>query len=171
MSKRGRQYIGLLAAIFVYYEIHEGAHLIYALMIGVFKNINYMGLGIQIDIHIERMTETQLGIFCVIGSIATLIIGYIVVLLADRIGNVSSKVFKACMYYITISLLLIDPLYLSILCSFFGGGDMNGIKLLFPEIAVRIVSAVIGVIHGVVIWKYLLPSYTKSFQKDNIHGE
>lgn len=163
MSKRGRQYIGLLAAIFVYYEIHEGAHLIYALMIGVFKNINYMGLGIQIDIHIERMTETQLGIFCVIGSIATLIIGYIVVLLADRIGNVSSKVFKACMYYITISLLLIDPLYLSILCSFFGGGDMNGIVLLAPQLLIRIIYAGIFVVNTIIFFKVVLPKYKAAF--------
>ena len=55
------------------------------------------------------------------------------------------------MWYISLSFLIIDPLYMSVLCGFFGGGDMNGIKLLFPEIAVRIVSAVIGVIHGVVI--------------------
>jgi len=57
------------------------------------------------------------------------------------------------------------PLYLSILCGFFGGGDMNGIKLLLPEIAVRIVFTIIGIIHGIVIWKYLLPEYTKAFQE------
>lgn len=42
---------------------------------------------------------------------------------------------------------------------------MNGIKLLFPKIAVRIIFAVIGIIHGIVIWKYLLPEYTKAFQE------
>ncbi len=35
------------------------------------------------------------------------------------------------------SLLLLDPLYLSVLCGFFGGGDMNGIALLCPEWAAR----------------------------------
>ena len=46
---------------------------------------------------------------------------------------------------------------------------MNGIKLLFPEIAARIVFAVIGILHGIVVWKYLLPEYTKAFEgeKDN----
>ena len=42
---------------------------------------------------------------------------------------------------------------------------MNGIKLLLPETAVRIVFAIIGIIHGIVIWKNLLPEYTKSFQE------
>ena len=35
------------------------------------------------------------------------------------------------------SLLLLDLLYLSVLCGFFGGGDMNGIALLCPEWAAR----------------------------------
>lgn len=39
----------------------------------------------------------------------------------------------AALYYITIALLLLDPLYLSVLCGLFGGGDMNGIALLLPE--------------------------------------
>ena len=38
---------------------------------------------------------------------------------------------------LVIAFLLLDPLYLSVLCSFFGGGDMNGIALLFPEWAAR----------------------------------
>ena len=41
----------------------------------------------------------------------------------------------------------------------------------YPNVEVDICLRPGGVIHGVVIWKYLLPSYTKSFQKDNIHGE
>ena len=47
MSKRFRQYFGLLAAVISYYIIHEGAHLVAALYYGVFKGINFMGLGMQ----------------------------------------------------------------------------------------------------------------------------
>ena len=63
MSKRARQYIGLLAAVASYYVVHEGAHLLYALAMGVFKEIRFMGLGMQIDIYAERLTDTQLGVF------------------------------------------------------------------------------------------------------------
>ena len=34
MSKRTRQYIGILAALAAYYLVHEGAHLLYALLTG-----------------------------------------------------------------------------------------------------------------------------------------
>ena len=171
MSKRFRQYLGILAAVISYYIIHEGAHLLTALYYGTFKKINFMGLGMQIDAYTERMTDTQLGLFCLAGPVATLLFGWVLILLVKRICSSKSMLFKAVMWYVSLAILIIDPLYMSVLCGFFGGGDMNGIKLLFPEIAVRIVFVVIGVIHGIVIWKYLLPSYTKSFQKDNIHGE
>ena len=65
MNKATRQYIGLFSAIVSYYVIHEGAHLVYALCIGVFKQINFMGLGVQIDVYAEKMTPEQLGIFCI----------------------------------------------------------------------------------------------------------
>ena len=165
MSKRTRQYVGILTAVAIYYLVHEGAHLLTALHYGVFKRINFMGLGMQIDVYAERMTDFRMGIFCLARAAATLLFGWLLVLLRKRICMVKSKVFKAIAWYVSLTILLLDPLYLSVLCGFFGGGDMNGIKLLFPEIAVRIAFAVIGVIHGLVIRKYLLPEYTKAFQE------
>lgn len=165
MTKRIRQYIGIFSAVIAYYIVHEGAHLVTAFYYGVFKGINFMGMGIQIDAHTDRMTDTQLGIFCLAGAVSTLILGWLLIILARRICNAKSKVFKSMMWYVSLAILMIDPLYLSALCGFFGGGDMNGIKLLFPEIAVHIVFAVIGIIHGIVIWKYLLPEYTKAFRE------
>ena len=165
MSKRIRQYVGIFAAVLAYYIVHEGAHLLTALYYGVFKGINFMGLGMQIDAYTDRMTDMQLGIFCLAGAVSTLVFGWLLIAFANKICKVKSKVFKSVMWYVSLAILLIDPLYLSVLCGFFGGGDMNGIKLLFPEIAARIVFAVIGIFHGVVIWKYLLPEYTKAFQE------
>lgn len=165
MSKRIRQYIGILAAIVAYYFVHEGAHLVTALYYGAFKGINFMGLGMQIDVYAERMTEGQLGLFCIAGPAATLLFGWLLILFSERICSTKSKLFKAIMWYVSIAILSVDPLYLSVLCGFFGGGDMNGIKLLFPETAVRLVFAAIGILHGTVIWKYLLPEYTKAFQR------
>lgn len=164
MNKRIRQYIGLLSAILAYYFIHEGAHFIYALLTDTFKQINIIGLGVQIDIYREHMTDLQLGIFCIVGSIATLIAAYLLVLFTDKICNVSSKVFKACMYYITIALLLIDPIYLSILSGFVGGGDMNGIALILPKIFAHIFYGILLIVNGMVFFKVVLPKYKQAFQ-------
>ena len=161
--KRIRQYIGILAALVVYYVIHEGAHLVMALIQGVFKEVKFMGLGMQIDVFRDRMTDTQLGWFCLAGAVATFLTGWILVLMCRKICAMESKVLKAAFWYVTSALLVLDPLYLSVLCGFFGGGDMNGIRLLMPEVAARIIFAVVGVIHVMVIWKYLLPKYKESF--------
>lgn len=165
MSKSVRQYIGLFAAIIAYYVIHEGAHLLYALSIRVFKQINFIGLGIQIDVYAEQMSEKQLGVFCVVGAIATTIVAYALVILAGKIKDSSSKVFKACMYYITIIMLLMDPLYLSLLCGMFGGGDMNGISLLIPEIVARFGFVVLLVVNTIVFFKVVLPQYQLGFKE------
>ena len=124
-----------------------------------------MGLGMQIDIYSERMTQMQLGIFCIVGSVATTVFAYVLIALIGKIRNSSSKVFKACAYYITIAMLLIDPLYLSLLCGFFGGGDMNGISLLFPEIAVRIIYGILLACNVIVFVKVVLPKYKLAFEE------
>ena len=165
MSKRMRQYLGILAALVSYYAVHEGAHLAYACAIGVFEKIRFLGLGIQIVTDTQCMTNTQLGIFCAFGAIATLIAAYGLTLATPAICKVESKVFKACMYYITMAMLLVDPLYLSVLCGFFGGGDMNGIALLVPEWAARAFSGVLLVINGILFWKVVLPKYRSAFAK------
>ena len=163
MNKRIRQYIGLFSAVLMYYIIHEGAHLIYALSVGAFRQINFMGLGVQIGIYEEQMSNLQLGIFCLSGAAATMVTAYVLTLTASQICKADSKIFKACLYYITIAMLLIDPLYLSILCGFCGGGDMNGIALLFPEWAVRIFFGVMLVIHCLLFWRIVLPRYNRAF--------
>ena len=163
MNKRVRQYVGLLSAVIAYYLLHEGAHLLYALSIGAFKQINLMGLGMQIDIYAEKMTQTQLGVFCLLGSVTTLLTAYILIALIDKIRGISSKAIKACLYYITIAMLLIDPLYLSVLCGFFGGGDMNGIKLLVTEVAVRIIYGLVLIVNVFAFVKVVLPKYKLAF--------
>ena len=162
MNKSVRQWLGLFSSVFAYYVIHEGAHLVYALSTGAFRQINFMGIGIQIGIYEERMNNTQLGIFCVVGVVATMIAAYALTLSVSQICKAHSKVFKACMYYITMTMLLLDPLYLSVLCGFVGGGDMNGIALLLPQWLARSFFGVLFAVNGMLFWKVVLPKYKEA---------
>ena len=74
-------------------------------------------------------------------------------------------------YYLTIVFLLIDPVYLSILSSFVGGGDMNGIVLIIPELAARLVFGVIVIMNSFVIIKYVAPLYRKAFLHKSKHRQ
>ena len=163
MSKRIRQYIAILAAVIAYYIVHEGAHLLYALLRGVYRQINLMGLGVQIDVYADRMTDAQMGLFCLAGAIATLCAAYLLTALAGKICKRSGMLFRAVMYYITIAFLLLDPMYLSVLCGFFGGGDMNGIARLCPEWAARALFGALLLGNAFVFRKRILPTYRSSF--------
>lgn len=167
MDKKIRQYIGLISAILCYYIIHEGAHLLTAVCTGVFRQIRFLGLGVQIDVYANAMTDVQMGVFCLAGSIATLVTAYILVGTAGRICRHRSPVLKACMYYITMAMLFLDPLYLSVLCGFFGGGDMNGISLLMPEAAARIGYGLLFVFHLFLFLKIVLPKYKSAFADES----
>ena len=171
MSKRVRQLVGIFAAIAAYYLIHEGAHFLYAMCIGVFKKINFMGLGVQIDVYAERMTDTQLGTFCLVGALATFCIGALLTLSAKKICKAKSKLLRAVAYYITIAFLLLDPLYLSAICGFFGGGDMNGIARLLPEWTARVIFGALLLVNGLIFLKRVLPAYRQSFSAERTEQE
>lgn len=65
-----RQYIGILTAAVAYYLVHEGAHLLCAVLLGTFKQFRFMGIGIQIDVYAEQMTNGQMALFCIVGASA-----------------------------------------------------------------------------------------------------
>jgi hypothetical protein len=165
MNKRTRQYLGLFSAVLAYYSVHEGAHLLYALGIGVFRRIRFLGLGVQIDVYAERMTDVQMGIFCLLGAAATSFAAWALTAAAGRLTKHPSKALKACLYYVTAAMLLIDPLYLSLLCGFVGGGDMNGITLLVPQLPARLLFGAQLVAHAGLFLKVVLPTYKQSFER------
>lgn len=164
MSKRTRPCIGILFAIVAYYIIHEGAHLVMALMFHAFKKINFMWLGIQVDVYRDRLTDIQLGVFCIAGATATLIMGYLLVGLKDKICQIKSKLIKAILYYITIIMLILDPVYLCLLSGCFGGGDLNGILYLMPQAYVWTIFGFILIFNMWLLIKKVTPAYTKAFK-------
>ena len=163
MNKKIRQYIGLAVAVLMYYLIHEGAHLAVALAQGVFKQINVMGMGVQIDVYTEQMNDVQMGIFCLMGPVASILAGWLMTAFVHPICRIRSMIIKACAWYTTLTLLILDPLYLSIYYRWVGGGDMNGIALLLPEPMVSTIAAAIAIVNAILIWKVLYPNYRKAF--------
>lgn len=160
-----RKWHGLIVAILLYYIVHEGSHVIVALIYGVFEKMKILGLGVQVVINRELLTDLQTAIFCIIGSISTLFVAYLLVLFTGKIAQSKNKIFKAICFYLTIALLIIDPLYLAFMHKFVGGGDMNGILLFgVPEIAIQAVFGVVAIINAYIIAKKIYPSYKESFK-------
>lgn len=165
MEKKGERwagYGGIVIAIIAYYLIHEGAHLLCALLMGAWKGIHCLGIGIQIDIFADRLSDGQMGLFCAAGSIATLLCGYLFVGLRQRMASAQRRFTRLTGWYSTLTLLMLDPIYLSVLYRAVGGGDMNGIRLLVSEPIAVCVYALIGVINALIIYKLVYPCYKSS---------
>lgn len=168
MSANLRKWTGVFLTVVCYYLVHEGAHLITALCMGTFERVKLVFPGVQVAADIDAMSELQVAAFSIAGGLSTFIVGYMLIFLTGRILQLKSKVAKAAFYYITLGMLLCDPIYLSVLCGFFGGGDMNGIVLFgVPELATRIVFGVIGVVNLRMFVKNVYPLYKADFSKNS----
>ena len=164
--KNLRKWFGLICAIILYYLIHEGTHVLVALFYDAFEKINILGLGVQVVANIDLLNDFQKAIFCVSGCISTLLVGYLLVLFANKIIKIKNKIIKAICYYATLAFLLLDPIYLMILYKFVGGGDMNGILLFgISEIMVQMIFGIITIINIYLIVKMIYPLYKKSFSE------
>lgn len=169
MTQNIRKWTSLIIAIVCYYIIHEGAHLIFALIYGTFQKIRfaYWGLGIQIVTDTAAMTNLQLIIFGIAGTIATLTAGYLLAWKKNAILKSNNKQLRAIAYYTTLILLCLDPLYLSILYRFVGGGDMNSVLLTgIPETAAVIFFLALFILNGYLFLKKIYPSYKQRFNNE-----
>lgn len=159
-----RKWFALIFSILLYYVIHEGSHLIAALIYGVFQKIRIVGLGVQVVAQTELLTDLQIAIFCAAGCISTLFAAYLLLVFTKKIVKSKSRILKSICYYTTIAFMLLDPIYLTILYKFVGGGDMNGIMLFgIREIFLQIIFGIIAVINIFLIIKKIYPAYKQSF--------
>lgn len=165
LTSNTRKWCALIIAVFLYYFIHEGSHLIISLLYGVFQKIRFLGPGVQVVIDTESLTKNQLIIFSLAGGAGALIAAWIFTALTPFFTKIKSKLFRAVGYYTTIVMMFVDPIYLSFLYRFFGGGDMNGILLSgVPELAVQIIFGAIGIVHILIFRNWVHPLYKKSFE-------
>lgn len=163
VKRSARKWAALFLALGLYFVIHEGSHAIYALLIGGFKEVRFLGVGLQVDIYRESMTDFQLGMFCLTGNVMTLFGAYVMCFAKNKIVKSKSLLFRAVCYYLTLILLLMDSAYLMILYRFVGGGDMNGIVLLFPEKGVQVVCGLLLAFNTIIWFRYVLPCYSDAY--------
>jgi len=167
LEENFRKWTALFISIILYFIIHEGAHLIYAILTNTFKQINFVGIGIQVDISRDKISDYQLGIFCLLGPVATIITAYVLVYAKNIFLKIKSNWLRAISFYTTIAFLIIDPLYLGFGYRFVGGGDMNGIKLIFSEFWTSSIFLLILIVNSVIIFNSIIKAYSKAYKLAN----
>ena len=89
----------------------------------------------------------------------------------DKICEIKNKLVKAIFYYITVIMLVLDPIYLCLLSGAFGGGDVNGILYLMPQAWIWTIFAFILLFNIWILLKKVNPTYTTPFKEDETKGE
>ena len=165
MEKIIRKFTALIITIFCYYLIHEGSHFLAAVIYGTFIEFRIIFPGIMVVTNSDIMTYSQIAVFSVIGPLSTILFGYIISLCANIVLKNNNKFILAIFYYVTIVLLVTDPIYITVLSGFFNGGDVNGIVLFgVNELTVKIIFGLIGCANMVLFFKYVYPKYKHKFK-------
>ena len=87
LEKSVKQWLGVFIAIVSYYIIHEGTHLLLALILGVFEKIRFVGIwGIQIVTTEGSLNGINLALFSGLSSIViTKLISIFFIFIPSRI--------------------------------------------------------------------------------------
>lgn len=161
MKRFIRRYLYFILAGITYLIIHEGVHIIQALVYGIYKGISVLPVGIEVEI-MQPLTigGFKLAAFSGLSSLVTILIGYVLFVFSPTILKLNKQPVKNYIYYVTFVFLLLDPVYMSLL-SFFVGGDINGIAsgLNIPYMAVRGIYFVIAAFNTYLVSKKLYPAY------------
>lgn len=164
MNRFMKKYIYSILAGITYVIIHEGVHIIQALIFSIYKDIKLLPLGIEVEILQPLTIEGfKLASFSGLSSVVTVLIGYVLFIFSPKILKFNNQSVKNYIYYVTFVFLLVDPIYISLL-SFFVGGDINGIVLGLNTsyMIVRAVYLVIAVINIYLVYKKLYVSVNSS---------
>jgi hypothetical protein len=128
MSMKRWLYFLFAAAIFA--VIHEGMHAFVAFLFGEYESFHIRPFGLEVTFAtpVEERQGIEWAFISGVSNLITLLLGYLLLILAGRLSRLRSVFWVATFFYLTLLLLLLDPLNLS-LGPFIYGGDANGIAL------------------------------------------
>jgi hypothetical protein len=149
-----------LAAV-IFLTIHEGAHALIAAIYGEYEAFHW---SIFPQVVFRTPNDERIGIQWAFisgtSNLATLSLGYSLLVLGTRVARSQSMFVKASIYYLTLIALLVDALNLSI-GTFIYGGDANGIAvgLGISRYLVQIAFFLILLVNRELVAQKLFPQY------------
>jgi len=157
-----KKWIAFLLAVLVFFTLHEGAHALVAGFYGEFDAFHVRPIGMEVTFNtpVPQRSGIQWAYISGVSNIATLAMGYILLMFADTVSRSPNILFKATVYYLTVFGLFLDALNLSV-GPFLYGGDANGIAvgLGVNRLLLQAVFFTIFLVNHEIVTKKLLPAY------------
>ena len=162
-----RKFLILILIILFYLVIHEGIHITVAAAFNEFETVRWNVIGPEVifSTPVAQREGFKWALISGVSNIVTLMIGYILLVKAETFGKHQSIFLKGYFYFLTILLMVADPLNLSI-GPFFYGGDVNGIAegLNIHRYWLQSIFLVIVFLNRELIVRILLPAYNVETQ-------
>lgn len=154
--------LAFLLAVAIFFTIHEGLHALIAEIYGEYEEFIVKPIGLEVIFRtpvIER-TGIKWAFISGISNLATLFMGYLLLILSPNIARLQSVFLKASLYYLAVLSLLLDAFNLSV-GPFIYGGDANGIAvgLSINRYLVQTIFFLIFLANREVVAQKLLPMY------------
>ena len=157
-----KKWFAFIAAVVFFFFVHEGLHALTASFFGEYQAFHVRPLGLEVTFKtpVAERTGWHWALISGASSLATILLGYLLLGFGKRIHQLDNSTLKATLYYLTFLGLFLDPLNLS-LGPLLYGGDANGIAvgLGIPRWIIQGVFLVLFFINRELIARVLVPAY------------
>jgi hypothetical protein len=157
-----KNWLAFLFAVVIFITMHEGIHALMATLYGEYEALIIKAIGFP-EVQYTTPVEERSGVHWIFisgtSNLATILVGYLLLLIGDKLARLRG-LYRSTLFYLTLILLLADPLNLSI-GPFIYGGDADGIALGLGinRSVIQFVFLVVLFVNRELIAQKLLPMY------------
>ncbi len=126
-----KKWLIFLLAVAIWAVVHEGTHALVATFYGEYEAFRVrppVGFEVLYKTPVEERNGVHWAFIAGASNLVTMLMGYVLLSFSDGLARLRSLSWRATAFYLTLILLLADPLNLSI-GPFIYGGDANGIAV------------------------------------------
>lgn len=157
-----KRWCAFLLAVLVLLAVHEGMHALMAMLYGEYEafHIRLVGAEVTLRTAVDERSGIQWAFISGASNMATLLMGYLLLMLGERLARLHSVFLRASIFYLTMLSLLSDPFNLSI-GPFIYGGDANGIAvgLGINRYVIQAIFLVVLLVNRELVAQKLFPMY------------
>lgn len=157
-----KRWLAFLLAVLVLLTVHEGTHALMAMLSGEYEAFHIRPMGFEVTFRtvVDERSGIQWAFISGASNLVTLLMGYLLLMLGERLARLHSVFLRASIFYLTMLSLLSDPFNLSV-GPFIYGGDANGIAvgLGINRYVIQAIFLVVLLVNRELVAQKLFPMY------------
>lgn len=157
-----KRWLAFLLAVLILLTVHEGTHALMAMLYGEYEAFHIRPIGFEVTFRtpVDKRSGIQWAFISGASNLVTLLMGYLLLMLGEKLARLHSIFARASIFYLTTLSLLSDPFNLSV-GPFIYGGDANGlaIGLGINRYVIQAIFFVVLLVNRELVAQKLFPMY------------